>query len=89
MIKINKKWGSLCLFSRHYANKYSYLGPFGKNRAQPKTRQKGEIFDDACGTSFDFWDRTGASFKMVWMDRAEQRLRLTSAHVYRRERSGI
>ena len=23
---------------------YSYLGPFGKNSAQPKTRQKGETF---------------------------------------------
>ena len=44
MIKSNKKGGSTCLFSRHYADKYGYLGPFGKNRAQPKTRQKGEIF---------------------------------------------
>ena len=24
--------------------KYGYLGPFDKNSAQPKTRQKGEIF---------------------------------------------
>ena len=24
--------------------KYGYLGPFDKNRGQPKTRQKGEIF---------------------------------------------
>ena len=25
-------------------DKYGYLGPFGKNSAQPKTRQRGEIF---------------------------------------------
>ena len=39
-----KGWGSLCLFSRHNGDKYGYLGPSGKNRAQPKTRQKVEIF---------------------------------------------
>ena len=38
--KSNKKWGSPC----------SYLGPFDKNRAQPKIRQKKRGFsDDACG----------------------------------------
>ena len=26
------------------ADKYGYLGPFYKKRAQPKTRQKGDIF---------------------------------------------
>ena len=35
----NKKWGWPCSFSRHNADEYGYLGPFGKNRAQPKTRQ--------------------------------------------------
>ena len=44
MIKINEKWGSPCSFSRHNADKYGYLGPFDKNRAQPKTRHKGETF---------------------------------------------
>ena len=28
----NKKWGSQCSFSRHNADDYGYLGPFGKNR---------------------------------------------------------
>ena len=28
----------------HNAEKYGYFGPFVKNRAQPKTRQKGDIF---------------------------------------------
>ena len=32
----------MCLFWRHNADKYGYLGPFGKNCMQPKTRQKGE-----------------------------------------------
>ena len=26
------------------SDKFGYFGPFDKNRAQPKTRQKGEIF---------------------------------------------
>ena len=42
-LKSNKKWGSRSLFWPHNADKYGYLGPFDKNRSQPKTRQKGEI----------------------------------------------
>ena len=51
--KVIKSGGhpSLCSFWRHIADKYGYLEPFGKNRAQPKTRQKlrRDFFDDACG----------------------------------------
>ena len=38
------------------ADKYGYLGPFDKNRAQPKTRQKGEIFSmmHVVSHKFDF-----------------------------------
>ena len=32
------------MFSGYNANKYDCLGPLGKNHAQLKTRQKGEIF---------------------------------------------
>ena len=44
MIKSNKKWGSPCLLWRHNVDKYGYLGPFDKNRVQPKTRQKETFF---------------------------------------------
>ena len=33
-----------CSFSLYNADEYGYLGSFGKNRAQPKTRQIGVIF---------------------------------------------
>ena len=53
--KSNKKWGSPCSFWRHNADKYGYLGPFGKNCAQPKTRQKGEIFSMMHVVSHRIW----------------------------------
>ena len=34
----------MLFFLPYKADKYSYLGPFGRNPAQPKTRQKGEFF---------------------------------------------
>ena len=38
------------MFCSHIADKYGYLGPFDHNGAQPKIRQKGEVFfDDTCG----------------------------------------
>ena len=53
--KSNKKWGSPCLFWRHNADKYGYFGPFDKNRAQPKTRQKGKIFSMMHVVSHRIW----------------------------------
>ena len=53
--KSNKKWGSPCSFWRHNADKYGYLGPFYKNRGQPKTRQKGEIFSIMHVVSHRIW----------------------------------
>ena len=36
-------------------DKYGYLGPFRKNSAQPKTRQKGEIFSMMHVVSHRIW----------------------------------
>ena len=42
--KVIKSGGHCACFWRDNADKYGYLGPFGKNPAQPKSRQEGEIF---------------------------------------------
>ena len=46
MIKKVIKNGGHCACSvdMHNADKYGYLGPFDKNRAQPKTRVKKDRF---------------------------------------------
>ena len=54
--KSDKKWGSACSFWRHSADKYGFnLGPFGKNRPQPKPRPKGEIFSMMQVVSHRIW----------------------------------
>ena len=43
------------LILTHNADKYGYLGHFGKNHTQPKTRPKGEIFSMMQVVSHRIW----------------------------------
>ena len=42
--KRNKKWGSPCSILRHNADKYGYLGPFGKTARSPKLDKQERFF---------------------------------------------
>ena len=53
--KVMKSRGHRAFFWRHNADKYGYFGPFDKNRAQFKTRQKGEIFSMMHVVSHRIW----------------------------------